>query len=951
MQTKTPTRWAVTALCSAHLLLAARSVALITTDSFSPSVDFLTGASPFQVISVDIDGDGKLDLITSNNGGGDASVLRNLGSGPGININSFDLPVNFPAGIGPAGIAAGDIDGDGKKDLVIANFNVSTIAILKNTSVSGTINSSSFAPAVEYASAPGCAYVILVDIDGDGKLDVVTANQPGQSLSVFRNQRTVGVIDGNTLAARVDIPVTGGPLGVAAGDLDGDGRPELVCGDFPGGAISVIRNVSSPGSLAFEPRVDLSGTGTPLHFIIADLDSDGKRDIITANQGGANVSVFKNTTSGVGSFTGASFAARVDFGVGVNPRGLAVVDLDADGKPDIATSDYGSGTVSILNNITPTGSISSSSFAPVVQFFVGFSPYVIGSGDLDGDGDIDLFTPNISASVVNVLQNLSAASAPVISQQPTSQTVLVGNTATFTVSAIGTPPLSYQWRLNGVNIPGATQSTLTLPNVQLSQAGNYSVRISNSLGTVTSADAVLTVTLGPTKLTVGIGAIQTGRRIKLPVVATLNGKENAIGFSLAFDVAQLKYISAEAGKGTPANMAFNVNSTLATSGRLGFGFALPAGLTFQQRTQAMVVVTLEANATANTGVSAVQLVDLPIERQVSDKYAKVAECLYADGSVTIQSVGYEGDVTPGPSGDQKIQMIDWVQVGRFAAGLDVPETPMQYQRADCAPRTSRGNGQLSVADWVQAGRYATSLDPLTATGGPTRNGGPPPPPALADVGSVERVLQVMDGMFGADELIEVPVRFHGVGNENAFGFSVAFDAGVLRFVDTVQSDSMAGAWANVNADKAAEGLVGLAIALPLAQPLASGDHTLVTLRFQAAPGAPLSVPLRLADVPALREVVDIEANTLETRFLDGSVELLTSAVPTLHITHSTSSVVLSWALVGSEGYVLQTSSGIGGAEWVAVSDSRSEAAGTRSVKLLPAEAQRFFRLAAPRKPL
>src|SRR4029453_12177268 len=82
---------------------------------------------------------------------------------------------------------------------------------------------------------------------------------------------------------------------------------------------------------------------------------------------------------------------------------------------------------------------------------------------------------------------------PSIVVQPTSRTVTVGGTAAFSVLATGTAPLSYQWRFNDANIEDAPLSTLTLSNVQLAQAGNYSVVVANSLGSVTSAVAVLTV--------------------------------------------------------------------------------------------------------------------------------------------------------------------------------------------------------------------------------------------------------------------------------------------------------------------------------------------------------------------------------------------------------------------------------------------------------------------------
>jgi hypothetical protein len=90
-----------------------------------------------------------------------------------------------------------------------------------------------------------------------------------------------------------------------------------------------------------------------------------------------------------------------------------------------------------------------------------------------------------------------APNPPVILVQPTNQTVFLGVTVNFSVTASGTLPLSYQWNFNGTNISGATNTNLTLTNVQLNQAGNYTVIITNTWGSVTSSVATLTVAPSP----------------------------------------------------------------------------------------------------------------------------------------------------------------------------------------------------------------------------------------------------------------------------------------------------------------------------------------------------------------------------------------------------------------------------------------------------------------------
>ncbi|MHC1766869.1 MAG: immunoglobulin domain-containing protein [Verrucomicrobiia bacterium] len=140
-------------------------------------------------------------------------------------------------------------------------------------------------------------------------------------------------------------------------------------------------------------------------------------------------------------------------------------------------------------------------------------PFVSDSGALTiRFEDLSPTSLNLDGLLDNV--RLTLQGSPVITTQPSSQTVTVGGAASFSVTATGAAPLSYQWQLNGSPISGATSSTLTLNNVQVSNAGNYTVVVSNAAGSVTSAIAVLTVnqaqeppviTTQPASLAVAVG--------------------------------------------------------------------------------------------------------------------------------------------------------------------------------------------------------------------------------------------------------------------------------------------------------------------------------------------------------------------------------------------------------------------------------------------------------------
>src|SRR6266850_3861759 len=101
----------------------------------------------------------------------------------------------------------------------------------------------------------------------------------------------------------------------------------------------------------------------------------------------------------------------------------------------------------------------------------------------------------VLAGVVGFAGVLRAGQAPVVTNQPQSQVATVGDNVNFSVAAAGTAPLSYQWKFNGANLSGATTMSLSLGNVQPSQAGAYSVRVSNSYGNAQSSTAQLTVNI------------------------------------------------------------------------------------------------------------------------------------------------------------------------------------------------------------------------------------------------------------------------------------------------------------------------------------------------------------------------------------------------------------------------------------------------------------------------
>ncbi len=373
-----------------------------------PKKDFATGYNPFSLAIGDLDGDGKPDLAIANSSSNTVSVLRNTSSNGLITAGSFANKVDFATGAYPRSVAIADLDGDGKPDLAITNTNDNSISVLRNTSSSGAINTGSFATKVDFATGSTPHGLAIGDLDGDGKPDFAIANSGTNSISVLRNISSSGLITSSSFAARVDFATGVYPTSVAIGDLDGDGKPDLAITNNNSNSVSVLHNTSVNGYIStgsFATKVDFTTNSMPYRIAIGDLDGDGKPDLAIANSGTNSISVLRNTSSS-GLITSSSFAARVDFTTGSIVSSLAIGDLDGDGKPDLAMANASSNTVSVLRNTSASGSITVASFANKVDFATGtYFPSSVAIGDLDGDGKPDLAITNNNSNSVSVWRN------------------------------------------------------------------------------------------------------------------------------------------------------------------------------------------------------------------------------------------------------------------------------------------------------------------------------------------------------------------------------------------------------------------------------------------------------------------------------------------------------------------------------------------------------------------
>ena len=479
---------------------------------------------------------------------------------------------------------------------------------------------------------------------------------------------------------------------------------------------------------------------------------------------------------------------------------------------------------------------------------------------------------------------------PFIQTQPTNRNVIVGQNTTFTLTvATGSLPLSYQWRYNNADLAGATNSALTLTNVQFSQSGNYSVMVTNIGGSVTSSYALLTTVFPPASVRIFSNNVTAGGTLNVPVVLVANGNENALSFSLSFDTAKLTYANTTLGSGA-SNAVLIPNTSIINSGKLGLSIALPDGATFNPGTQQVAQVSFVAAVLTNSSLTTNIFGDQPAPRQLLDAQFNTLSATYSNGVIAIIGVtNFEGDLAPRANPDRIVALSDWLLMGRFVARLDAPTNGTEFQRADCAPRSTRGNGLISITDWVQAGRYLAGLDPLTPAGGPTND------LAVSGAGSSTNRLLTVGGLsFSPGQTGTASVTLASQGNENALAFSLAFDPTGVAYNGASLGVAAAGANLLVNTNQVGSGRLGFALILGSGINFTTGIQEVLKINLHSLPSASGNSALAFSDQIVPREISDTNAVALPVSYVNAT--LTVNSLPTLKIFKSGSSVILSWPL-------------------------------------------------------
>jgi uncharacterized protein (TIGR03437 family) len=583
----------------------------------APRSPFSVGASPQAVIVADLNGDGKPDIVTANYAASTISVL----SGDGVGGFTQVAGSPFATGASPAAVAAGDFNGDGKTDIVTANAVGNSISLFLGNNA-GTFTASGTFPV---GSEP--LSVLVADVNRDGKLDVVTVNNSGNNVSVLLGNGSGGfaAAPGSPFAAGIS------PNFAAVGDFNGDGKRDL--------AVTTVGNMvliflgNGMGGYSYNGFVAVGSF--PQSVAAQDVNGDGNVDLVTTNSGDNTVTVLLGNGSG-----GFAAASSSPFAVGTSPQFSAVGDVNGDGKPDILTANLGDNTVTILLGDGSGG------FTPAAgsPFPAGTTPSALALGDFNGDGSPDLAIANAGGNAVTVLLGSPVATTSALTSTAVSP-IAHGTSAMLTLTV--TPAAG---SFSGAAATGTAtflDGTTVLGNAK--QAGSpytFSAILGGGVHSLTATYNGDTANSGSTSGPLAITVLPQGQTITFEALP-----------SKPFSAGSLT-VAATASSGLPVMFSSSTPAVCLVAGALvsltgagvcsiqatqagnaDYASALPVTQTFQvmQATQSITFGSLPSVAagSAPISLSATASSGLP----VSYTSATTTVCTLAGSSVTPVTTG------------------------------------------------------------------------------------------------------------------------------------------------------------------------------------------------------------------------------------------------------------------------------------------------------------------------
>jgi hypothetical protein len=607
---------------------------------FFEKMEYATGNSPAGVAIADMDGDGKPDIIVSNANDNTVSILRNTIAAGALSSTSFAARVNFSTGTRPGALAIRDIDGDGKPDIAVAASSSNGFSVLRNTSSSGSINSSSMATYVSYNTGMlGIRSVAIADLDADGKPEIIASNPSASYLSVFKNAGTPGTITTSSFQSIFNANMGSGPTSISVSDFDGDGKPDISFANSQTSVkyVSLLKNNNPTGTITlgnFQGQINYATTlSGQVGNIAGDLDGDGKPDIVAAANSdlSGNINLLQNNAAS-GSFTTTTFRSSVPLSTGAGniPSQLAFGDIDGDGKVDILSINGPGNTISLFRNVSAAGVLTSTSFNKRDDIITSTNPSSFAVSDIDNDGRPDIVVANSNTNTITVYRNTPALPPSMSSFAPT----VAGNGSIITIT--------------GTNLTNATQVSFggtaaaafqVLSSTQIRStvaSGSFSgiVSVTTPGGTVTASGFIFVP--APSVTSFSPAAAASGTTVTINGAEfTSTGATISFGGTAAASFTVLSSTSIAAVVGPGASGSVTVKHFGGTASLSGFNFCVTPVITVSGGLSACTGTAISLKTNGTSGIQW-KLNGVAIAGAVSNTYAARTPGQY---SVTLAGTG------------------------------------------------------------------------------------------------------------------------------------------------------------------------------------------------------------------------------------------------------------------------------------------------------------------------
>lgn len=401
---------------------------------FLPAINFTVGLYPESVVSADFNNDGKMDLAVSISN----KVSIKLGNG----LGGFSATTNFTIGLYPSSLTAGDYNGDGNIDLATGSDNTN----YNYVSVSLGNGTGNFAAFTNFPVGFISNSIINGDFNGDGKLDIATANRLSSNISI---------LIGNGLGSFTVGTFTIGsePFSITSADFNGDGKKDLATANTSSNSISIL---FGNGIGSFSVSSNIAFPSFPTSLTAGDFNSDGKMDLAVSTAISASspttipITTGQNDVSillgdGFGNFSTNSYTVGQVYSI----NSIISNDFNNDGNLDLAIANNNMGNVSVL-----IGN-GAGSFPVAVDFPLIGSPISLTSADFNSDGKLDIATANSNSNAASLSVLLSYFDFTFIQTNTTCHGSANGSAAA--VISCGVPPYNYSWN----TIPTQTTSMVS----------------------------------------------------------------------------------------------------------------------------------------------------------------------------------------------------------------------------------------------------------------------------------------------------------------------------------------------------------------------------------------------------------------------------------------------------------------------------------------------------------